>query len=303
MINRGKLGSEVGYELNVNGSFLKNQVVSLAPGIDYVDVPTTSTNRLGGISFTRNQPGLPLASFYGYKVSGLWQTQEELNTATATALAAAKAASTNPASVTSATYQEGAGLGRFRYEDVNGDGKITVDDRTFIGSPVPKFTGGVNLRFTYKGFDLATYLYTSLGNKIFNLSKWYTDFYPSFPGAAISTRVLDSWTPTHTNTSQPIFEDVGNFSTNLVPNSFYVENGSYLRMQNITLGYTLPSNLLSKVNLSRVRISIAANNVFTVTGYKGLDPGVGGAADNNFGIDVGNYPITRSYNAGLSIGF
>lgn len=303
LINRGKLGSEVGYELNVNGSFLKNQVVSLAPGIDYVDVPTTSTNRLGGISFTRNQPGLPLASFYGYKVSGLWQTQEELNTASATALAAAKAASTNPASVTSAVYQEGAGLGRFRYEDVNGDGKITVDDRTFIGSPVPKFTGGVNLRFNYKGFDLATYLYTSLGNKIFNLSKWYTDFYPSFPGAAISSRVKDSWTPGNTTTMQPIFEDVGNISTNLAPNSFYVEDGSFLRMQNITLGYTLPNGTLDRIGLSRVRLSISANNIFTITGYKGLDPGVGGSADQNFGIDVGNYPVTRSYNAGLSVAF
>ncbi|RYF66022.1 MAG: SusC/RagA family protein, partial [Cytophagaceae bacterium] len=176
-------------------------------------------------------------------------------------------------------------------------------DRTFIGSPVPKFTGGVNLQVNYKGFDVATYLYASLGNKIFNLSKWYTDFYPSFSGAAISARVKDSWTPTNTNTTQPIFEDVSNFSTNTVPNSFYVENGSYLRMQNITIGYTLPPALLDKIGLSRVRFSIAANNVFTVTGYKGLDPGVGGAADQNLGIDVGNYPITRSYNAGLSIGF
>ncbi|MFD2573102.1 SusC/RagA family TonB-linked outer membrane protein [Spirosoma soli] len=300
---RGKVANDFGYELNVNGSFLSNNVRSLAPGISYVDVSPTSTNRLSG-TYTRNQPGQPLASFFGYQVVGLWQNQGEIEAANSVALAAAKAGSTNPASVTAATFQEGAGLGRFRYADVNGDGKITTDDRTFIGSPIPKFTGGLNFRVDFKGFDLATYLYTSLGNKIFNASKWFTDFYPSFPGGAISARVKDSWTPTNTNTTQPIFENVAaNLSTNQVPNSFYVEDGSYLRMQNITLGYTLPAGLLDRIGLSRVRVSVSANNIFTITGYKGLDPGVGGSADQNFGVDIGNYPVTRSYNAGLSIGF
>ncbi|HEY0108740.1 MAG TPA: SusC/RagA family TonB-linked outer membrane protein, partial [Fibrella sp.] len=302
VINRGKLGGgDVGYELNVTGSFLQNQIQTLAPGVPYVDV-APGTNRLS-LPMTRNQPGQSLASFFGYKVDGLWQTQEEVNSANAAALAAAKAASTDPASITAATFQEGAGPGRFRYADVDGNGVINNADRTFIGSPVPKFTGGANFRVNYRGFDLATYLYASLGSKIFNMSRWFTDFYPSFSGAAISARVRDSWTPSNTNTTQPIFEDVSNFSTNTVPNSFYVENGSYLRMQNITLGYTLPARTLESIGLTRVRISLAANNVFTITGYKGLDPGVGGAADQNFGIDVGNYPITRSYNVGLSIGF
>ena len=291
VINRGKVASEVGYELTVTGSFLGNQIQSLAPGVPYFDVSPAS-NRLS-LPSTRNQPGQPIASFYGYKVIGLFNTQEEIN---------------------AAPKQDGAGLGRFRYADVAGpvdangnktgpDGIIDNNDRTFIGSPVPKFTGGINLHIDYKGFDVATYLYSSLGNKIMNLSKWYTDFYPSFSGATISARVKDSWTPTNMNTTQPIFEDVANISTNTVPNSFYVEDGSYLRMQNITLGYTLPTSVLNKTRLGRVRISASANNIFTITGYKGLDPGVGGAADSNFGIDVGNYPITRSYNLGLSVGF
>ncbi|WP_080238989.1 SusC/RagA family TonB-linked outer membrane protein [Spirosoma rigui] len=280
VITRGKVGGGVGYELNVTGSLLKNQIQSLAPGVPYVDQPL-GTNRLQ-LAATRNAPGQSLASFYGYKVIGLFNSAEE---------------------VRSAPTQEGAGVGRFRYADINGDGVINDADRTFLGSPVPKFTGGVNLQLNYKGFDVAAYMYTSLGSKIFNMSKWFTDFYPSFSGAAISARVKDSWTPTNTNTMQPIFEDVSNFSTNQVPNSFYVENGSYLRMQNITIGYTLPTGTLDRIGLSRVRISLAANNLFTVTGYKGLDPGVGGGADQNFGIDVGNYPITRSYNVGLNVGF
>ncbi|KAA9357567.1 SusC/RagA family TonB-linked outer membrane protein [Larkinella humicola] len=277
---RGKLSSDVSYEINLTGSVLKNRIQQLAPGVPYFDVSPAS-NRLS-LPATRNQPGQSIASFYGFQVVGLFQNQEEV-----------KAAPT----------QTGAGVGRFRFADINGDGKIDNTDRTFIGSPVPKFTGGINFQINYKGFDAATYLYSSLGNKIFNLSKWYTDFYPSFPGAAVSERVKDSWSTTNTGTSQPIFEDVSNFSTNTQPNSFYVEDGSYLRMQNITLGYTLPSALLNKLKLGRVRISASANNIFTITKYKGLDPGVGGAADQNFGIDVGNYPLTRSYNAGLSVTF
>jgi hypothetical protein len=146
-------------------------------------------------------------------------------------------------------------------------------------------------------------MYTSVGNKIFNLSKWFTDFYPSFTGAAVSDRVKDSWLPTNTNTSTPIFESTSNFSTNTQSNSFYVEDGTFFRMQNITLGYTLPGNILNKLRMSKLRVFASTNNLFTVTKYKGLDPGVGGNADTNFGIDVGNYPITRSYTLGINLGF
>ncbi|WP_080238992.1 SusC/RagA family TonB-linked outer membrane protein [Spirosoma rigui] len=278
VITRGKVVNDLSYELNVTGGILQNTIQSLAPGSPYFDAGGT---RLNG-NVVRNQPGQSISSFFGYKVIGLFNTAEE---------------------VKSAPTQEGAGLGRFRYADLNGDGKITSDDRTFLGSPVPKFNGGVTLTLRYKGFDFSAYAYTSIGNKIFNNSKWFTDFYPSFTGAAVSARVKNSWTPTNTNTSIPIFEGVSNFSTNTVPNSYYVENGSYLRLQNLSVGYNLPANLLSSIGLQRVRISASANNILTFTGYTGLDPAVGGNADSNFGIDVGNYPLTRSYNVGLNIGF
>jgi TonB-linked SusC/RagA family outer membrane protein len=278
VITRGKVVNDLSYELNVTGGLLQNTIQSLAPGSPYFDAGGT---RLNG-NVVRNQPGQSISSFFGYKVLGLFNTAEE---------------------VKSAPTQEGAGLGRFRYADLNGDGKITADDRTFLGSPVPKFNGGVTLTLRYKGFDFSAYAYTSIGNKIFNNSKWFTDFYPSFTGAAVSARVKNSWTPTNTNTSIPIFEGVSNFSTNTVPNSYYVENGSYLRLQNLSVGYNLPATLLNSIGLQRVRISASANNILTVTGYTGLDPAVGGNADSNFGIDVGNYPLTRSYNVGLNIGF
>ena len=303
VITRGNLTPKVGYEVTAIGSFLSNQIQELAPGTPYFYSGGTrlSTN------VVRNEPGQSISSFYGYNVIGLWQSKEEVAAADKIALTAAKAAATaagqDPATVTSATFQNGAGPGRFRYADTNGDGKIDDADRAYLGSPVPKFTGGVTLTLRYSGFDFNTYMYTSLGNKIFNNSRWFTDFYPSFTGAAVSARVKDSWLPTHTNTNIPMFESASNFSTNTQSNSYYVEDGSFLRMQYLSAGYTFPARMLGNTGLSRLRIGVSATNLFTLTKYTGLDPAVGGAADSNFGIDIGNYPVTRGYNAQISFGF
>jgi hypothetical protein len=251
----------------------------LAPGLTYL---TTVNPGFRGIQPIRNQLGHSISAFYGYKVTGLFQTQEEVNSAPA---------------------QSGKGVGRFRYQDLNGDNVIDDKDRTYLGSPVPKFTGGFNFILRYKGFDLEAYTYASLGNKVFNVSKWFTDFYPSFQGASISERVKDSWTPSNTGATIPIFESASNFSTNTQASSFYVENGNYLRMQNLTIGYNFPAATLTRMGLSKLRFYVATNNLFTITKYEGLDPAVGGAADTNFGIDVGNYPITRSFTGGVNIGF
>lgn len=276
---KGNITTDLSYDLTLNGSWLRNEITAVAPGNTYL----TSVNpSYRGIAPIRNQVGYSISSFYGYKVSGLFQTAEE---------------------VAAAPVQSGKAIGRFRYEDIDGDGSITTLDRTYLGSPVPKFTGGFNFILRYKGFDLEGYLYTSLGNKIFNVSKWFTDFYPSFQGAAISERVKGSWTPENTGAEIPIFESASNFSTNTQSSSFYVEDGSFLRLQNVTLGYTLPNAMLNKLSMSKLRIYMAVNNVFTITGYDGLDPAVGGAADTTFGVDVGNYPVTRQFTLGLNLGF
>ncbi|MBL7813914.1 MAG: SusC/RagA family TonB-linked outer membrane protein [Saprospiraceae bacterium] len=287
--SRGKIVGDWKYEAILNGSWLKNEITSLAPeaNVTYFDGPT-----FRGVSPIRNQVGQSISAFFGYKMIGYFQTADEATK----------------------SKQPGAGIGRFKYEDNNGydakgqltgvpDGKIDAADRTFIGSPVPKFTGGLTLTVTYKNLEISTYLYSSLGNKIYNFSKWYTDFYGSFKGAAIAERVKDSWTPSNTNPQAPIFEQASNESTNGASNSWYVEDGSYLRMQYISIGYNLPSTLLSKIGVKRARINASTNNLFTITKYKGLDPAVGGAADSNFGIDIGNYPLTRSVTVGLSVGF
>jgi TonB-dependent starch-binding outer membrane protein SusC len=305
LITRGRITGDLNYQVDLTGSFLQNEVQSLAPGVQNFQ-PANFRN----ISPVQIEAGRSISAFYGYKVTGLWQSAAEI--------AAANAAAPKTADGKTGTYQSGAGLGRFRYADVAGvtqvgptgerittapDGQITADDRTYLGSPVPTFTGGAVFTLKYKGFDLETYLYTSLGGKIYNFSKWYNDFYGSFTGAAISRRVLDSWTPQNTGATIPVFEDIANFSTNTVSNSYYIESGDYLRMQSITLGYTLPANLSEKLRLQRLRLFVQTSNVFTITGYSGLDPAVGGSADTNFGIDVGNYPVTRGFNAGLGLTF
>ncbi len=278
LINRGKIVGDLKYELTLNNSFLQNEITYLTP-----DIAFFGGNAYRGISPIRNQVGLPISSFFGYKVIGYFNSIEDVNNSPA---------------------QDGKGVGRFKYEDVNGDGKITPDDRTFIGSPVPKYTGGLNIGLTYKNWDFATYFNASLGNKIFNMSKWFTDFHGTFEGAGKGIRALDSWTPALGDKAKaPIWESASNISTSGAENSWYVEDGSYVRMQNVSVGYNFANNLLSKVGLTRARVAVSANNIFTITKYQGLDPAVGGAVDTNFGIDVGNYPVTRSFNVGVNLGF
>jgi TonB-dependent starch-binding outer membrane protein SusC len=281
---RGKINKDFGYEADLTGGFLDNKIDFIANGLTYLQDVNPSVR---GVFPIRNQLNLPISSFYGYKVKGLFQTKEE---------------------IAAAPTQEGAGVGRFRYEDISGpngvpDGKVNADDRTYLGSPVPTFTGGFNFKITYKNFEVLSYFYTSLGAKIFNASKLYTDFYPLFAGAAISERVKNSWTPQNTGATIPIFEKNDGFSTGSQSSSYFIEDGSYLRFQNVTLGYNVPSNILKKLNLSRLRVFGTANNLFTITGYSGLDPQVGGNADTNFGIDRGTFPMTRTITFGVNVGF
>ena len=291
LIHKGRLGGNSRYEATLTGSWLHNEITKVADNIPYFDAFPAS-NRLGA-TMVRNEVGYSISSFFGYQVLGYFKDTAE---------------------VAAAPTQAGAAPGRFRYADVNGlddngkltgnpDGKVDAADRTHIGSPVPKFTGGFNLKVVLGNFDVETYLYTSLGNKIFNLSKWFTDFYPSFTGAAVSARVKNSWTTNNLDAETPIFENVSNFSTNTQPNSWYVEDGSFVRMQNLNIGYNLTSLMPGRMSVSRARVYVGANNIFTVSKYKGLDPAVGGAADTNFGIDVGNYPVTRSVVVGLGVTF
>ena len=288
--NKGNINGDFSYEVTLNGGFLKNEIVSLVEGIE--TLPNRSAD-YRGISPVLNQVGQPLSAFYGYQVEGLFANQAEVD---------------------AAPTQEGAAPGRFRFADIdsyddNGnltgvpDGMIDDADRTVLGSPIPDFTGGLTIKLNYKNFGLEMYSFASIGNETYNISKLFTDFYPLFPGAAISDRVKDSWTFDNPSGDIPIFENVSNFSTIEQSNSFYVEDGSYFRLQNVTLSYTFTNDIIEKWNIGSLKVFGGVNNLLTITGYDGLDPSVGGAADTNFGVDLGNVPITRSWTLGVDVEF
>ena len=279
IVAKGDLSSDLKYEVTFNGSFLDNEIVRLAPGID--DLPNRSAS-YRGVTPILNQVGQPLSAFYGFEVEGLFRDQSDVD---------------------GHATQDGAAPGRFKFKDIDGNGEIDLDDRTTLGNPIPDFTGGLTIKLNYKNWELEMYSFASIGNEIFNVGKLFTDFYPLFPGAAISNRVKNSWSFSDPSGTIPIFENVSNFSTNTQSNSFYVEDGSYFRLQNVTFGYIFPNVTLDRLGMEKLKVSVSANNLFTITGYDGLDPGVGGAADTNFGVDIGNFPITRSWTFNVSMAF
>jgi hypothetical protein len=198
-------------------------------------------------------------------------------------------------------------VGRFKYADVNHDGKISDSDRTFFGNPNPKFTAGLNLSASYKNFDFSAFFYTSIGNKVINYVKYWTDF-PQVWDAAMSNRAaLHSFGLPGANGKTPILERTSTNDNALVFNSYYQESGSYLRCKQMQIGYSLPVGMIRKFGVDRFRVYVQAANLFTITKYDGLDPELQASNLNdntNFGIDFGNYPGNqRSYNVGVQLSF
>jgi hypothetical protein len=267
----------------------QNKILHIAKGVNYFG----DVNLRFSQSVIRNEVGHPISSFYGYKISGFWDSQSEINAA--------------DASAPSGIYQSGEGLGRFRYKDVNGDGQITSADRTFIGNPSPSFSYGLNVGLNYRNFDFSLFLYGVQGNDIFDYLKWWTDFYASFKNAKSKVALYNSWTPQNHHAKAPVQEANSSFSTNGVPNSYYIENGSYLKAKSIMLGYTLPSNIVNTLGMRKLRIYVQATNLFTITNYPGIDPatvGRGGTISTTaHGIDYGRYPTPRKFLVGVNLSF
>lgn len=284
---------EVGFDASANITTVKNNIDEIAEGIDFF---YSGGSRIG--SFVRNEVGHPMSSFYGYKVISLFQESEFHTTVNAdgeTILV------TNEGIPT----QDGAAPGFFKYQDTNGDGAITAEDRTFIGDPNPKFTYGLNLALTYKNFDISAFVYGSQGNDIFNFNTWWIDFMPSFQGQKSTDLLYNSWTPDNPNAKVPKASQTSNFSTNTQSTSYYVEDGSYMRLRNLQLGYTIPESILSKASIKSLRVYVQAVNLFTITKYSGLDPEIQAqyGNDQNHGVDYGNYPIVKQFLFGLNVSF
>ena len=273
---RGSLNNNLRFTIGTNVTTYKNLVVNI-PGPGYFDA--ASTQVLGNV--VRNQTGHPVSSFFGYDVVGLFKDAMD---------------------VSKSPIQTDAAPGRFKYRDVDGDGKITPADRTFIGNPNPDFTYGVNLGLSYKGFDISAILYGSQGNDVHNQILNYTDFFSTYDGGK-SNVLLNAWTPQNTNTKVPILEAQGSFSSSGVANSYYIEDGSYLRLSSLIIGYTINPVVLQKYGVNKLRLYCQAANLFSITRYSGLDPELGGSS-SAFGVDYANYPNNqKSFLVGLNISF
>lgn len=234
-----------------------------------------------------SRQGYPVGAFYGYVTDGLFKSMEELNEGTDWGLD---------------IKEDGQWLGDIRYKDLNDDGVIDDKDVKKIGDPNPKFTLGWTNGFSYKGFDLSVFLYASVGGDIFNYSRLQTEGMRNQYNNQLRT-VEDRYTPENTNTNMPRYNQW--HENNVRVSDRYVEDGSYLRIQNVTLGYNIPVQVLSKIRVNSFRVYVSAQNLKTFTNYSGYDPELG--AINNratfMNIDNGRYPVPKTFTVGASIEF
>ena len=262
------------YSISANATKAVNEVTELIS-----EAYSGSSQRIG--TMTRTSVGEPISYFYGRKVLGIFQ---------------------NDAEVAAHATQDGAGPGRFKYEDINGDGVINDSDRTKIGDPHPDLIFGVNMNFAYKSWDMSMFWNGSLGNDIFDYTALYYET-PYFFNGNRSTRVLDSWSPTNTGAELPALSETTLNSEFSTANSFFVRDGSYVRLRSLQIGYTLPDTIASKLGASSARVYYNGTNLLTLTDFTGLDPEVprGGALD--IGVYSAQYPSNSISSLGINIKF
>ena len=270
---------ELGYKFNIsdarfsikgNASYLKNKLKNLGNDTGFLNYGISQFSDGG----TRAENGEPFPFFYGYKTAGVLQN-------------AAQAAEYN------AKYGTNSNPGDLIFVDMNNDGQITSDDRTKIGKPTPDWTFGLNFDAEWKGFDLNVFFQGVSGADIFDAT-WRQDI----ASGNYPTWVLGRWTGEGTSNKLPLLK-LGD-SKNWVCSDIYIQDGSYLRLKNISLGYTLPHNLTKKACIERFRVYVRAENLFTWTKYWGFDPEIG-SGSTSMGVDYGVYPQARIFTVGFNL--
>lgn len=262
------LTGELGWETNVTATYNKNKIKDLNSDVPYY------INQINNSYVTMLAKDYPINVFYGYVTDGIFQNQSEVNTH---------------------AVQPGAEPGDIRFRDLNNDGVINDSDRTVIGNPNPSWLFSMNNSLSYKGFELSVFLQGIAGNKIYNANN--IDNTGMAAAYNQTTNVLKRWQGEGTSNSMPraVFGDP---NQNTRVSDRFVENGSYLRLKNITLSYTFPKQWLQKAQIENARLSLSCENVATITGYSGFDPEVG-----INGIDQNRYPISRTFSLGLNFNF
>lgn len=266
---KNKSSNSFKYGIDLNISKYKNNVESLDSDANFL--------LNNGVAIT--QKGSPIASFYGLQCDGIFRTPEE---------------------VAVHADQPGKAIGRLRYRDINGDGIINQKDRTIIGNPHPDFTYGINLNASYKEFDVSLFFDGKQGNDIYNTQRYLGDF--AYFGFNYGTNTLDAWSPSNANSNVPSLTTL-NTNNELQPSSYYIEDGSYFRLKNITIGYNLKPSLAKKLKLSKARIYAMGQNLFTLTSFTGLDYEVSGLSASGIGIAGYGIPHSKSITFGVSANF
>lgn len=263
------------FSVHGNASYLKNKVTELGK-VDYINGP--GFQNMGSI--TRTEAGHAYNEFYGYETQGIFQNQAEVDAYT---------------TETGDLIQPNAQPGDFRFVDLNGDGRISEDDRTYIGNPTPTWTYGLTFNVSYKAFDLLVFGQGVAGNKIFQGLRRL-----DINNANYLTSVYNRWTEQGSTNSYPrlVNGDPNNNFSRFT--KFYLEDGDYFRIKTIQLGYTLPKSITEKALIKRLRVYVTGENLLTFTKYSGYDPEVGGGT---LSIDRGQYPQARSYMVGVNVDF
>lgn len=261
------------YGVKATISTFRNTVTTLGGG-----EPIYSTAHLGE-TITKTEEGMPVGYYYGWLTNGIFQTQGEVD----------------------ASAQKGLSQpGDIRFQNINGDNLLNADDRTKIGNPWPDFIYGFTLNAAYKGFDLSAFLQGSQGNDVMNILRYDTEAGTGWYNAPKGF-LENAWNGAgSTNEYYKISQNAG-LNTNV--SKYFVEDGSYLRMKNIQLGYTLPSNLMEKAKIKSIRFYVGAQNLFTITKYSGLDPEMGSSDPKLMGIDQGYFPQARTWLFGINAKF
>ncbi|HEY5463856.1 MAG TPA: TonB-dependent receptor [Hanamia sp.] len=315
-----KTNSGFHYNVGFNITTVNNKLLSLTNSLNTLNnlsslgFSTTGSNNWG--TYSQTKVGGPIGEFYGYKSAGIFQSQGEIDALNA--IAESKYGAGNVYEPTSGP-KGSAVPGDRKFVDLNGDGRITADDQTALGSPIPKFYGGFTFGAEYKAFDISLFLNGVYGNKIFNYQERTLESFGSSTGSVGIENIgekyyQNAWTPTNPSNRYAQI-DANEFNANTRPSDVYVEDGSYLRLRNLSIGYTLPEATLRNAGITKVRVYFTAQNLFTLTKYSGLDPEIGipagtdpttGAIVRNVtasGVDVGTYPSSKFYTLGFNLTF
>ena len=269
------LSNDFKISLGYNITTIKNEVLSVNNSTGFLEGGAFGVGQLAPV---RMEAGQPIGYFYGYQTDGIFQNQAEVDAHPSQLALGAEASP-----------------GDLRFKDINNDGVINANDRTNIGDPIPDVTMGFNIKLDYKNFDFIAYSFASLGNDMVR------NYERALSDVNKLNYVLGRWTGEGTSNTVPRVTTAA--TSNNVFSDYFVEDASFLRIQNIQLGYTLSQSVSEKIGINKLRIYTSVNNLYTFTKYRGYDPSASNGSPIGGGIDYGFYPTPRTFILGLNVNF